>query len=110
MDIYQEAVGYLESQQVPGRALRPSQMETCVIHPACVPGEYGVKMEALEEEEVSCLLSPLHTDGLDLPDTPVSPVDETDLCFCNLSLFFFLFLFSTASLKKEGNVHVQGFI
>lgn len=43
-------------------------------------------MEALEEEEeevVSCLLSPLHTESLDLPDTTVSALDETGMCFCN---------------------------
>ncbi|XP_011604998.2 active breakpoint cluster region-related protein isoform X1 [Takifugu rubripes] len=49
MDVYQEAVDYLDSQQV--------------------PVECEAKTEE-EEEEVSCLLSPLHTESLDLPDTP----------------------------------------
>ncbi|XP_028420237.1 active breakpoint cluster region-related protein isoform X5 [Perca flavescens] len=53
MDVYQEAVCYLESQHVPVEA------ETEVL-----------EEDVFQEEAVSCLLSPLLPKSLDFPDTP----------------------------------------
>ncbi|XP_041821379.1 breakpoint cluster region protein isoform X2 [Chelmon rostratus] len=53
MDIYEEAVQYLESQHVPVVA------ETDVL-----------EEDVFQEEAVSCFLSPLHSESLDFPDTP----------------------------------------
>lgn len=55
MDVYQEAVSYLESQHVP----------VLVVAEADVLEE-----DVFQEEAVSCLLSPLHPETLDFPDTP----------------------------------------
>uniref|UniRef100_UPI0037E9886C active breakpoint cluster region-related protein n=1 Tax=Semicossyphus pulcher TaxID=241346 RepID=UPI0037E9886C len=51
MDVYQEAVEYLESQDVPVEA-------------------EVLEEDVFQEEAVSCLLSPLHPEILDFPDTP----------------------------------------
>ncbi|XP_054457352.1 active breakpoint cluster region-related protein isoform X2 [Anoplopoma fimbria] len=53
MDVYQEALSYLESQHVPVEA------ET-----------EALEEDVFQEEAVSCLLSPLHPETLDFPDTP----------------------------------------
>ncbi|XP_078132648.1 active breakpoint cluster region-related protein isoform X2 [Sander vitreus] len=53
MDVYQEAVCYLESQHVPVEA------ETEVL-----------EEDVFQEDTVSCLLSPLLPKSLDFPDTP----------------------------------------
>ncbi|XP_072232517.1 active breakpoint cluster region-related protein [Leuresthes tenuis] len=53
MDIYQEAVDYLEAQHVP------------VEEEADVLDE-----DVFQEEAVSCFLSPLNTESVDFPDTP----------------------------------------
>ncbi|XP_032367236.1 active breakpoint cluster region-related protein isoform X4 [Etheostoma spectabile] len=63
MDVYQEAVRYLESQHVP------------VLHATYSVGVVEPETEVLEEdvfqeEAVSCLLSPLLPKSLDFPDTP----------------------------------------
>ncbi|XP_029382776.1 breakpoint cluster region protein isoform X1 [Echeneis naucrates] len=55
MDLYQEAVHYLESQHV------PVETETDVL-----------EEDVFHEEAVSCLLSPLQVESIDLPDTPTS--------------------------------------
>ncbi|XP_071371394.1 active breakpoint cluster region-related protein isoform X1 [Centroberyx affinis] len=55
MDVYQEAVGYLESQQIPVEVEAESDV---------------LDEDVFQEETVSCLLSPLHTESVDLPDTP----------------------------------------
>ncbi|KAM4536877.1 active breakpoint cluster region-related protein isoform 3-T3 [Odontesthes bonariensis] len=52
MDIYQEAVDYLEAQHVP-------EEEAEVL-----------EEDVFQEEAVSCFLSPLNTEGVDFPDTP----------------------------------------
>ncbi|KAM3857431.1 active breakpoint cluster region-related protein [Diretmus argenteus] len=55
MDVYQEAVEYLESQQI------PVEVEAdCDV----------LEEDVFQEESVACLLSPLHTDSVDFPDTP----------------------------------------
>ncbi|XP_018551974.1 active breakpoint cluster region-related protein isoform X1 [Lates calcarifer] len=55
MDIYQEAVRYLESHHVP----------------VVVEAEPDVLEEdVFQEEAVSCFLSPLQTESIDFPDTP----------------------------------------
>ncbi|XP_063756573.1 active breakpoint cluster region-related protein isoform X3 [Eleginops maclovinus] len=53
MDVYEEAVGYLKSQRV------PVQTETEVM-----------EEDVFQEEAESCLLSPLHSESIDFPDTP----------------------------------------
>nr|XP_046237451.1 active breakpoint cluster region-related protein isoform X2 [Scatophagus argus] len=55
MDVYQEAVQYLESQQVP----------------VVVEAETdALEEDVFQEEGLSCFLSPLHPESLDFPDTP----------------------------------------
>ncbi|XP_051284797.1 active breakpoint cluster region-related protein isoform X1 [Dicentrarchus labrax] len=57
MDVYQEAVNYLETEHVP----------------VVVEAEADVLEEdVFQEEAVSCYLSPLHSESLDFPDTPTS--------------------------------------
>ncbi|XP_070848817.1 active breakpoint cluster region-related protein isoform X2 [Chaetodon trifascialis] len=53
MDVFEEAVQYLESQHVPVEA------EADVL-----------EEDVFQEEAVSCFLSPLHSESLDFPDTP----------------------------------------
>ncbi|XP_017281706.1 active breakpoint cluster region-related protein [Kryptolebias marmoratus] len=62
MDVYQEAVSYLETQHVP------------------VVAEADVLEDVFQEEAVSCFLSPLHSESLDFPDTPtlLSPKEMLD--------------------------------
>ncbi|XP_069563754.1 active breakpoint cluster region-related protein [Brachyistius frenatus] len=55
MDVYQDAVLYLESQHVPVEA----ETETDVL-----------EEDVFQEEAVSCLLSPLNAETMDFPDTP----------------------------------------
>ncbi|KAM9718054.1 active breakpoint cluster region-related protein [Menidia menidia] len=55
MEVYQEAVAYLESQHV------PVEEETEVL-----------EEDVFQEEAVSCYLSPLNTESIDFPDTPTS--------------------------------------
>ncbi|XP_029932091.1 breakpoint cluster region protein isoform X2 [Myripristis murdjan] len=55
MDVYQEAVDYLGALHIPVE----------------VEADIDVLEEdVFQEESVSCLLSPLHTESVDLPDTP----------------------------------------
>ncbi|XP_071315581.1 active breakpoint cluster region-related protein isoform X2 [Trachinotus anak] len=57
MDVYQEAVRYLESQHVP----------------VVVEAEPDILEEdVFQEEAVSCFLSPLQAENIDFPDTPTS--------------------------------------
>ncbi|XP_051799992.1 active breakpoint cluster region-related protein isoform X2 [Acanthochromis polyacanthus] len=55
MDVYQEAVHYLESQHV------PVETDTDVL-----------EEDVFREEAESCFLSPLITESIDFPDTPTS--------------------------------------
>ncbi|XP_068569434.1 active breakpoint cluster region-related protein isoform X2 [Cebidichthys violaceus] len=55
MDVYQEALSYLESQHVP--VVVEAETE-------------ALEEDVFQEEAVSCLLSPLHPETLDFPDTP----------------------------------------
>ncbi|KAM3590067.1 uncharacterized protein V6R79_003178 [Siganus canaliculatus] len=57
MDVYQEALHYLQSQQVAVVA---------------EPDADVLEEDVFHEEAVSCLLSPLHSETLDFPDTPTS--------------------------------------
>uniref|UniRef100_A0A1A8EV15 Breakpoint cluster region n=2 Tax=Nothobranchius korthausae TaxID=1143690 RepID=A0A1A8EV15_9TELE len=52
MDVYQEAVDYLETHHVP------------------VEAEADALEDVFHEEGVSCFLSPLNTESVDFPDTP----------------------------------------
>nr|XP_015802359.2 breakpoint cluster region protein isoform X1 [Nothobranchius furzeri] len=52
MDVYQEAVDYLETHHVP------------------VEAEADALEDVFHEEVVSCFLSPLNTESVDFPDTP----------------------------------------
>ncbi|XP_028998885.1 active breakpoint cluster region-related protein [Betta splendens] len=57
MDVYQEAVDYLESQQVPAiLEVEPDVLEE----------------DVFQDEVVSSFLSPLQTESIDFPDTPTS--------------------------------------
>ncbi|XP_034712487.1 active breakpoint cluster region-related protein isoform X4 [Etheostoma cragini] len=65
MDVYQEAVCYLESQHVP--VLHAVYYVCCCV----VEAETEVLAEdVFQEEAVSCLLSPLLPKSMDFPDTP----------------------------------------
>lgn len=61
MDIYQEAVRYLESEHVPVVA----EAEADVL-----------EEDVFQEEAVSCLLSPLHSESIDFPESPTSRSPE----------------------------------
>ncbi|XP_040887801.1 active breakpoint cluster region-related protein [Toxotes jaculatrix] len=56
MDVYREAVGYLESQHIP---VEEAEMDV-------------LEEDVFQEEAVSCLLSPLQAESIDFPDTPTS--------------------------------------
>lgn len=91
MDIYQEALDYLQSQHVAGEAQTSSGVQTGHFVSHIQAGEgisepqenlpVGVSVEAgaetdedvFQEEEECCLLSPLDPDTPELPPTPVSP-------------------------------------
>ncbi|KAM4611554.1 active breakpoint cluster region-related protein [Polymixia lowei] len=58
MDVYQEALDYLESQQIPVEV----EEDTDVLDE-----------DVFQEETAACPLSPLQTESMDFPDTPTLP-------------------------------------
>uniref|UniRef100_A0A3P9D496 Si:dkey-33c9.6 n=1 Tax=Maylandia zebra TaxID=106582 RepID=A0A3P9D496_9CICH len=59
MDVYQEAVQYLESQNIPVSAAVAEEADV-------------LEEDVFPEEAVSCFLSPLNTESVDFPDTPTT--------------------------------------